>query len=130
MLRRFPHRVSEEGSPMTHNWIWRSHTGEAMELWDLWLPDAAATGLSFARGRIDPHQVLWVHAAPETLSVTVRDGHDRVIARGDALRRQGEQLPMTRLERVGDQVTRADRWPHEDDLGSLVILPGGEVGTL
>ena len=25
---------------------------------------------------------------------------------------------------------REDRWPTADDLGSLVILPGGEVGTL
>jgi hypothetical protein len=25
---------------------------------------------------------------------------------------------------------REDRWPTEADLGSLVILPGGEVGTL
>ena len=30
----------------------------------------------------------------------------------------------------GDQVTREDRWPTQTDLGSLVILPGGEVGTL
>jgi hypothetical protein len=32
---------------------------------------------------------------------------------------------------VGDgAITREDRWPTEADLGSLVILPGGEVGTL
>jgi hypothetical protein len=39
-------------------------------------------------------------------------------------------LPMTRLEVAGATLTREDRWPGEDDIGSLVILPGGEVGTL
>ncbi len=115
---------------MAHQPVWRSHTGAAMEIWDLWVPGLAATGLSFARGRIDPHTVLWVHAAPEVLSVTVRDGFDRVIARGERLRRQGERLPMTRLVRMGEQIMREDRWPTPEDLGSLVILPGGEVGTL
>jgi hypothetical protein len=115
---------------MADGHVWKSHTGAAMEVWDLWVPDCAATGLSFARGRIDPHQVLWVHAAPRVLSVTVRDGDDLVIARGDQLERRGEQLPMTRLERVGNLVTRDDRWPGENDRGDLVILPGGEVGTL
>jgi hypothetical protein len=101
-----------------------------MQIWDLWYPGAAATGLPFARGRIDPHDVLWVHAAPDTLNVTVRDGADAVIARGDSLQHQGERYPMTRLARDGERVTREDRWPTQDDLGSLVILPGGEVGTL
>jgi hypothetical protein len=27
-------------------------------------------------------------------------------------------------------VRREDRWPTQADLGSLVILPGGEVGVL
>jgi hypothetical protein len=37
---------------------------------------------------------------------------------------------MTRLARVGDRVVREDRWPTDADLTSLVVLPGGEVGTL
>jgi hypothetical protein len=101
-----------------------------MEIWDLWIPDLAATGVSFARGRIDPQQVIWVHAAPAVLAVTVRDGNDRVIARGEGLERQGESLPLTRLERVGERVTREDRWPLPADLGSIVLLPGGEAGIL
>jgi hypothetical protein len=39
---------------------------------------------------------------------------------------------MTRLS-LGDggsRLVREDRWPSADDLGALVILPGGEVGTL
>jgi hypothetical protein len=100
------------------------------QTWELWFPEAGATGLPFARGRVDPTAVMWVHAAPATLAVTVRDGDERVVARGEALKRRGEQLPLTRLAVRGGEVTREDRWPTEDDLGSLVILPGGEVGVL
>jgi len=100
------------------------------QTWELWFPGAAATGLEFARGRIDPTDVLWVHAAPSKLAVTVREGDDRVVARGEPLERQGSYLPMTRLTLEGEVVRREDRWPSESDLGALVILPGGEVGVL
>jgi hypothetical protein len=100
------------------------------QTWELWFPDAGATGLPFARGRVDPVAVMWVHAAPATLAVTVRAGDERVIARGERLARAGEPLPLTRLRIRGRAVVREDRWPTEEDLGSLVILPGGEVGTL
>jgi hypothetical protein len=105
-------------------------TASKPQTWELWYPAAAATGMEFARGRIDPSEVLWVHAAPERLAVTVREGDDRVIARGEPLEREGPYLPMTRLVLEGDRVTREDRWPTDADLGSLVILPGGEVGVL
>lgn len=101
-----------------------------LQTWELWYPAAAATGIEFARGRIDPTDVLWVHAAPDRLAVTVREGDDRVIARGEPLEREGAYLPMTRLSLDGADVRREDRWPVADDLGSLVILPGGEVGVL
>ena len=100
-----------------------------LQTWDLWYPKAAATGLPFARGRLDPTGVLWVHAAPEFLTVTVREG-ERVVASGVDLPRAGEELPATRLWIEGDSVRREDRWPAQQDLGSLIILPGGEVGTL
>jgi hypothetical protein len=102
----------------------------AMQTWEVWYPEAAATGLLLARGRLDPTAVLWLHAAPPTVAVTVRDGEDRPIALGEGLAREGPHLPMTRLWIVGDRVRREDRWPTEADLGSRVILPGGEVGTL
>ena len=86
--------------------------------------------MEFARGRLDPTDVLWVHAAPDRLTVTVREGDDRAIARGEDLRRDGPYLPMTRLTLDGDEVRREDRWPTDEDLGALVILPGGEVGVL
>jgi hypothetical protein len=101
-----------------------------LQTWELWYPAAAATGLEFARGRIDPTTVLWVHAAPDRLAVTVREGDERVVARGEPLERIGPYLPVTRLSIEGDRVLREDRWPTQDDLGSLIILPGGEVGTL
>ncbi len=101
-----------------------------MQTWELWYPEAAANGLLVARGRLDPTEALWVHAAPPILAVTVRDGDDRLVARGEGLARAGEQLPMTRLWVEGDRVLREDRWPTPDDLGSLVILPGGKVAVL
>jgi len=94
------------------------------------VPEAAAAGLLVARGRLDPTATLWLHAAPPTLAVTVRDSADRPIASGENLARAGEQLPMTRLWIERGQVWREDRWPTDTDLGTLVILPGGEVGTL
>lgn len=101
-----------------------------LETWELWYPNAAATGLLVARCRIDPAPVVWVHAAPERLAVTVRDAHDVVIARGEPLERTGPQLPTTRLEREAAGIVREDRWPTDSDLGATVILPGGEAGRL
>jgi hypothetical protein len=99
------------------------------ETWDLWYPGAGATGIPFARGRLDRTEVMWVHAAPRKLDVTVRAWDGTVRARGE-VSREGGYLPMTRLEIVDGEVRREDRWPTQDDLGALVILPGGEVGTL
>jgi hypothetical protein len=100
-----------------------------LEIWDLWYPGAAATGLPFARGRLDPTDVLWVHAAPKKLDVTVRRLDGPIRARSEVTR-EGGYLPMTRLAVADGQVVREDRWPGADDIGALVILPGGEVGTL
>ena len=105
-------------------------TLDDLQTWELWYPAAGATGLEFARGRIDPTTALWVHAAPDQLAVTVRTGDDRVVARGEPLERLGSSYPMTRLTIQGDAVKREDRWPTDADLGGLVILPGGEVGVL
>jgi len=100
------------------------------ETWDLWFPEAGATGLPVARGRLDATAVLWAHAVPAVLDVTVRDDEDRVVAGGRGLKRSGERFPLTRLARLGDTVVRDDRWPTQADLGAPVIMPGGEVGIL
>lgn len=99
-------------------------------LWELWYPEAAATGMPFARGRLNPTPVLWVHSAPATLAVAVRADDGRLLARGEDLARSGPHVPMTRLWLDGEQVRREDRWPAAADCGGLVLLPGGEVGTL
>jgi hypothetical protein len=99
------------------------------QIWDLWYPDAAAQGLSFARGRLAATDVLFVHAAPETLDVTVRGDDGAVLAQGKGLARTAER-PMARLTIRDGQIGREDLWPTDDDLGRPVILPGGEVGIL
>jgi hypothetical protein len=102
------------------------------ELWDLWVPHVGATGLSFARSRVDAavagDRVL-VHAAPSVLDVTVRGEDGATRAEGSTLER-GAPGPMSFLVRRGDRITLEDGWPSDDDLGRLVILPGGEAGIL
>ena len=100
-----------------------------IQVWDLWIPDVAAVGVSFARGRLDATDILLVHAAPEKLTVEVLDANGMLIARGQDLPRTLNS-PIARLRRTGERVAREDCWPTEADLGTPVILPGGEVGIL
>ena len=74
-------------------------------------------------------RVLLVHAAPEVLTVEVRDAEGNRLGLGVDLERT-LQSPMCRLTREGDSVRREDIWPGEADLGLPVLLPGGEVGKL
>lgn len=105
-------------------------TEQKPEDWDIWYPKAGATGLHFARGRTGQRvNVMLVHAAPEVLTVTVRASDGSVLASGTDLR-STDDTPITRLSRRGDHVQREDIWPGEQDIGRLVLLPGGEIGTL
>jgi hypothetical protein len=70
-----------------------------------------------------------VHAAPPRLEVVVRDEEGALLAHGGRLERHA-QGPMSLLILDGHTVRLEDRWPNQQDLGRLVILPGGEVGTL
>ena len=99
------------------------------QIWDLWIADTGATGISFARGRLDPTDVLLVHAAPSQLNVEVRDDEGAVLARGADLMRTAS-TPIARLRCEGSRITREDIWPNQADEGTPVILPGGEVGIL
>lgn len=106
-------------------------TGE-IETWDLWFPGPGATGLPFARARIDGAEagdVILVHAAPQRLQVTVRDESGRVVASGNDLARSLPG-PISRLLRRGGAISLEDGWPTEADIGRVVILPGGEAGIL
>ncbi len=105
---------------------------EALEFWDLWMPGPGATGLSFARCRVgaqDASDRVLVHAAPQKLEVTVRDADGRVLAKGHNLERR-QPGPMSYLIRDGSRITLEDGWPTADDIGRLVLLPGGEAGIL
>jgi hypothetical protein len=103
--------------------------GRGLQTWDLWIPDAAATGVPFARGRLEPTDVLIVHSAPHLLSVEVRDDDGALVAKGQDLQRS-QQVPMTRLRVQGGEVSREEFWPAAGDYGTPVLMPGGEVGLL
>ncbi len=100
-----------------------------LHVWDLWVADVGATGVSFARGRLDPTNVLLVHAAPAQLNVEVRSDSGAILARGQDLLRTAN-TPIARLRCRGTEVEREDIWPTEADVGTPVLLPGGEVGIL
>ena len=100
-----------------------------LEDWDLWYPKAGATGIPFARGRVDSVDVMLIHAAPPTLTVTVRSADGRVLAEGVDLA-ASDETPITRLTRQGNRIEREEIWPGPEDIGRLVLLPGGEAGTL
>ena len=100
-----------------------------LQIWDLWYPQAAATGIPFARGRLDPTTVLLVHAPPPMLTVEVRSEAGQRLAFAQDLAQTADR-PMARLTLQGENITRADLWPEQEDLSRLVILPGGEVGQL
>lgn len=106
-----------------------SEVAPLAQIWDLWIPGAGSQGASFARARIDGAQRVLVHAAPAVVDVEVRDDGGAVIASGRGLRRTAE-TPMLALEVGGESVSRRDIWPSEDDIGTTVILMGGEAGTL
>ncbi len=106
-----------------------SQDGKEIEIWDLWYPHGGPTGVPFARGRLDATQVLLVHAAPEALTVEVRNDRGERLAFGQDLERTADR-PMARLVRRGEKIERLDTWPDESDIGRPVILPGGEVGIV
>nr|PZN31289.1 MAG: hypothetical protein DIU80_06335 [Chloroflexota bacterium] len=99
-----------------------------LEEWDLWYPKAGATGIPFARGRLDPAEVVLVHAAPPLLSVDVRAG-GRLIASGKDLPATDE-TPIARLTRRGATIEREGLWPGGAFSGGRGLPPGGEVGGL
>ena len=101
-----------------------------MEIWDRWYPNAAAQGLSFCRARLDPTDELLVHAAPDVLRVEVRDDDGVLLASADQLRLAGAYFPITRMRREAARVAREDGWPSAGDIGRVVLLSGGEAGSL
>jgi hypothetical protein len=103
----------------------------SFDIWALRGTDGGAAGLEFARAKVEPAASLLVHAAPATLDVEVFANGERLIATGRRLRpAEATDSPMTRLTIDGVRVRRTAVWPTEQDLGSIVLLPGGEAGVL
>jgi hypothetical protein len=102
---------------------------EPLQYWEAWYPKAAATGLLVGRGLIDPTEKIILHAAPDVLTVEVSDRQGNRLAYGKDLQKTGES-PMCLLRRDGDRIIRQDIWPGENENGTPVLLPGGEVGIL
>jgi hypothetical protein len=101
----------------------------SLQFWDLWYPQAGATGISFARGRLAATNTLIVHAPPPSLTVEIRSDKGRRLAYGQDLTQTADR-PMALLSRRGNRVTRQDCWPTKENIGQFVLLPGGEVGVL
>ena len=104
----------------------------AFTVWQLRSTEGGSAGLEFARSSIDPSRTVLVHAAPSRLDVEVLANGERLIAIGRDLRPDAEddETPMTRLVIDGTRVLRSQLWPEDEDLGSVVLLPGGEAGVL
>lgn len=99
------------------------------EYWEIWYPKAAATGLPVARSLMDRTRYVILHSPPEVVTVEVRSEAGERLAYGAELSRT-QISPMCRLSREGSAITREDIWPGDEDLGSIVILPGGEAAVL
>src|SRR5579885_2037487 len=95
-----------------------------LQYWDIWYPKAASTGIPFSRGHLDATEVLLIHAAPPVCTVSIYTEDGVRTAFGQDLGATDE-TPITRLIRQGATITRRDIWPTQDDLGLLVMLPGG-----
>ena len=100
-----------------------------LQIWDLWYPTAGASGLAFARGRLDETNILLVHAPPPVLTAEVRSESGKRLAYAQDLAQTADR-PMARLTVEGQRIIREDLWPIREDIGRIVILPGGEVGKL
>jgi hypothetical protein len=102
-----------------------------LEVWDLWFPDAGATGIAFARSRVDdqrPKTGCWSMPPTHPRGRRARPGRQADRPRPGAGTRpiRADELPGP-PER---QHPAGDGWPTLEDLGRLVILPGGEAGIL
>lgn len=70
-----------------------------------------------------------IHAAPARAELEVRADDDAVIARGE-ITREGAYSPMTLVELHDGTLRRSEVWPDATFHGALVLLSGGEAGTL
>jgi hypothetical protein len=91
--------------------------------------EGGSDGLEFATAKIDPSfRTVLVHDPPDRMRVDVSLNGADLVGSGTDL--SGGDGPMVRLRWEGLVVLAEPIWPAEEDLGTPVILPGGEVGTL
>ena len=95
----------------------------------VWTIRPAGDDVVFARGQMAAATRVLGHSLPDAIDVEVREKDGSLVAAAAGLRGE-EQTPMAVLEIEGDAVRRTQMWPSDDDLGTPVILPGGEVGIL
>ena len=100
-----------------------------VQIWDLWYPKAAATGLPFARALVDETDAVLAHAVPDFITASVEDEFGKRLAFGKDLLRT-LQSPICLLRRQGETLSREDIWPDASHIGMTVILPGGEAAML
>jgi hypothetical protein len=98
-------------------------------VWIIRHADGGNEGTEFARARIDPLGSILVHALPDRVRVEVFENGEDLIALGEDLARTAT-TPMARLRMDGLRIAREDVWPITGDLGSVVVLAGGEAGKL
>jgi hypothetical protein len=88
-----------------------------------------ADGVAFARGRSEVLDRILVHAAPPVIDVEVFDNGERLLASGAHLAAQQDAGPIELLALDGLRVVRSPTRP-QDEIGSAVLLAGGEIGRL
>ena len=88
-----------------------------------------ADGVVFARGRSAPIERILVHAPPPVFDVEVFEDGERLVARGTELRADDAAGPIQLLTLDDASVTRSPVDP-VDELDAIVLLGGGEIGTL
>src|SRR5687767_11855124 len=98
----------------------------SLHYWSVWYPKAAATGMLLLRAQIDPTDTVLVHAVPDYVTVEVTDASGNRLAFAQDLPKTLES-PMCRLHRDGSRITREDLWPTSAEIGTVVLLPGGEA---
>ena len=99
--------------------------------WYTWIVRApgGADGVVFARGRSAPLDRILVHAPPPTIDVEVFEDGERLVATGSDLRADDDAGPIQSVTVDDARVTRSSVDP-VDEVGAIVLLGGGEIGTL
>jgi hypothetical protein len=95
----------------------------------IWEIRASGDDVTFARGQLVAATRVLGHSLPESIDIEVRELDGPTVATAKDLRGK-EATPMAELEINDDAIRRKQMWPSDDDLGTPVILPGGEVGIL